>query len=166
MVPLFPPCVPSRADPSGLGNAATIYSSVQGPPGVETPIVVAPGRGLLRVNEQLHIKLQIGSLQQPLFRDAAPFQESRVHVPRRQLRHGAPSSVARQRQRRPSARPAAAESTTSSPRGRRTASGSIMSPSPPQEEEAGQPWPRRGWHLVGCRASRRRRRPSGGHVRR
>jgi hypothetical protein len=33
---LFPPCVPSRADPYGLGHAATIYSSVQGPPGVET----------------------------------------------------------------------------------------------------------------------------------
>jgi hypothetical protein len=28
---------PSRADPSGLGHAATIHSSVQGPPGVETP---------------------------------------------------------------------------------------------------------------------------------
>jgi hypothetical protein len=28
---------PSRADPSGLGHVATIYSSVQGPPGVETP---------------------------------------------------------------------------------------------------------------------------------
>jgi hypothetical protein len=28
-----PPCVPSRADPSGLEHAATIYSSVQGPPG-------------------------------------------------------------------------------------------------------------------------------------
>jgi hypothetical protein len=28
---------PSRADPSGLGHAATIYSSVQGPPGFETP---------------------------------------------------------------------------------------------------------------------------------
>jgi hypothetical protein len=36
-VPFFPPCVPSRADPSGLGHAATIYSSVQGPPGVEMP---------------------------------------------------------------------------------------------------------------------------------
>jgi hypothetical protein len=36
--PFFvPPCVPSRADPSGLGHAATLYSSVQGPPGVETP---------------------------------------------------------------------------------------------------------------------------------
>jgi hypothetical protein len=37
---LFSPlCVPSRADPSGLGHTATIYSSVQGPPGVETPII-------------------------------------------------------------------------------------------------------------------------------
>jgi hypothetical protein len=35
---LFSPlCVLSRADPSGLGHTATIYSSVQGPPGVETP---------------------------------------------------------------------------------------------------------------------------------
>jgi hypothetical protein len=66
-VPFFvPPCVPSRADPSGLGHAATIYSSVQGSPGVETPIVGAPGRGLLRVDEQLPVKLQMGSLQQPL----------------------------------------------------------------------------------------------------
>jgi hypothetical protein len=62
----FPPCVPSRADPSGLGHAATIYSSVQGPPGVETPTVGAPDRGLLRVDKQLPIKLQMGSLQQPL----------------------------------------------------------------------------------------------------
>jgi hypothetical protein len=44
----------------------TIYSSVQGPPGVETPTVGAPGRGLLRVDEQLPVKLQMGSLQQPL----------------------------------------------------------------------------------------------------
>jgi hypothetical protein len=56
---------PSRADPSGLGHAATIHSSVQGPPGVETPTVGAPGRGLLRVDEQLPDKLQMGSLQQP-----------------------------------------------------------------------------------------------------
>jgi hypothetical protein len=62
----FPPLrAPSRADPSGLGHAATIYSSVQGPPGVETPTVGAPGRGLLRVDEQLPVKLQMGSLQQP-----------------------------------------------------------------------------------------------------
>jgi hypothetical protein len=56
---------PSRADPSGLGHAATIYSSVQGPPGIETPTVGMPGRGLLRVDEQLPVKLQMGSLQQP-----------------------------------------------------------------------------------------------------
>jgi hypothetical protein len=50
--PAFPPLrAPSRADPSRLGHAATIYSSVQGPPGVETPTVGAPGRGLLRVDE-------------------------------------------------------------------------------------------------------------------
>jgi hypothetical protein len=36
------------------------------PPGVETPTVGAPGRGLLRVNEQLPIEFQMGSLQQPL----------------------------------------------------------------------------------------------------
>jgi hypothetical protein len=60
-----PLCVPSRANPSGLGHAATIYSSVQGPPGVETPTVGAPGRVLLRVDKQLLVKLQMGSLQQP-----------------------------------------------------------------------------------------------------
>src|SRR5688572_20906897 len=43
-----------------------IYSSVQGPPGVETPTVGAPGRGLLRVNEHLPVEFQMGSLQQPL----------------------------------------------------------------------------------------------------
>jgi hypothetical protein len=43
----------------------TIYSSVQGPPGFETPTVGALGRGLLRVDEQLPVKLQMGSLQQP-----------------------------------------------------------------------------------------------------
>jgi hypothetical protein len=63
---IFPLCVPSRANPSGLGHAATIYSSVQGPPGVETPIVGTLGRGLLRVDEQLPVKFQMGSLQQPL----------------------------------------------------------------------------------------------------
>jgi hypothetical protein len=55
------PCV----DPSGLGHAATLHSSAQGPPGLGTPIVGAPGRGLLRVDEQLLVKLQMGSLQQP-----------------------------------------------------------------------------------------------------
>jgi hypothetical protein len=59
---IVPPCVPSRADPSGLGHGATIYSSVQGPPGVETPTVGVPSRGQLRVDEQLPVKLQMGSL--------------------------------------------------------------------------------------------------------
>jgi hypothetical protein len=36
------------------------------PPGVETSTVGAPGSGLLRVDEQLPVKLQMGSLQQPL----------------------------------------------------------------------------------------------------
>jgi hypothetical protein len=54
--------------PTHLGWDAQrqIYSSVQGPPGVETPTVGAPGRGLLHVNEQLPFELQMGSLQQPL----------------------------------------------------------------------------------------------------
>jgi hypothetical protein len=54
--------------PTHLGWDAQrqIYSSVQGPPGVKTPTVGAPGRGLLRVNEQLPVEFQMGSLQQPL----------------------------------------------------------------------------------------------------
>jgi hypothetical protein len=36
------------------------------PPGVETPTVGALSRSLLRVDEQLPVKLQMGSLQQPL----------------------------------------------------------------------------------------------------
>jgi hypothetical protein len=47
------------------------------------------------------------------------------------------------------------------PHGGRVASGPVPSPSPPTEEEAGQPWPSRRRHLVGCRASRRCRHPSG-----
>jgi hypothetical protein len=40
------------------------------------------------------------------------------------------------------------------PRGGRAAFGSVLPPSSPQEEEAGQLWPSRRRHLVGCRASR------------
>jgi hypothetical protein len=61
-----------RLAPTHLGWDAQrqIYSSVQEPPGVETPTVGTPGRGLLRVNKQLpHC--------------AAPLRESRVHVPQR-----------------------------------------------------------------------------------
>jgi hypothetical protein len=50
----------------GWDTQRQIYSSVQGPPGVETPTVGAPGRGLQRVNEQLPVEFQMGSLQRPL----------------------------------------------------------------------------------------------------
>jgi hypothetical protein len=50
----------------GWDTQRQFYSSVQGPPGVETPTVGAPGRGLLRVDEQLPVEFQMGSLQQPL----------------------------------------------------------------------------------------------------
>jgi hypothetical protein len=55
-----------RARPIWAGARGDIHSSAQGPPGLETPTVGAPGRGLLRVDEQLPVKLQMGSLQQPL----------------------------------------------------------------------------------------------------
>jgi hypothetical protein len=63
---VFPPYVPSRANPSGLGHAATILLVGPGTPRVETLTVGAPGRGLLRVDEQLLVEFQMGSLQQPL----------------------------------------------------------------------------------------------------
>jgi hypothetical protein len=50
----------------GWDTQRQFYSSVQGPPGVETPIVGAPGSGLLRVDEQLPVEFQMGSLQEPL----------------------------------------------------------------------------------------------------
>jgi hypothetical protein len=60
-LPLASPLrAPSRADPSRLGHAAIVYSSVQGPPGVEMLTVGVPGRSLLRVDEQLPVKLQMG----------------------------------------------------------------------------------------------------------
>jgi hypothetical protein len=63
----FPPFV-FRLMPThlGWGTQQQFYSSVQGPPGVETPTVGALGRGLLRVDEQLPVEFQMGSLQQPL----------------------------------------------------------------------------------------------------
>jgi hypothetical protein len=91
-------------------------------------------------------------------------RESRVHVPRRQLRHGtAPSAARRQRQ---SAHPVEATSTTTSPRGGRGTPGSSLPPSSPEETKTGQQWPRKRRHLIGCRtrASRRCRHSSGGHV--
>jgi hypothetical protein len=55
-----------RARPIWAGARGDTHSSAQGPPGLETPTVGAPGRGLLCVDEQLPVKLQMGSLQQPL----------------------------------------------------------------------------------------------------
>jgi hypothetical protein len=49
-----------------LFNDFHSVTSAQGPPGLETPTVGALGRGLLRVDEQLPVKLQMSSLQQPL----------------------------------------------------------------------------------------------------
>jgi hypothetical protein len=40
LTPVSPLRAPSRADTSGLGHAATVYSSVQGPPGLETPTTI------------------------------------------------------------------------------------------------------------------------------
>jgi hypothetical protein len=60
---------PSRADPSGLGHAATIYSSVQGPPGVETPTVsidmISTGAAVYRVHSKLIVlsrRFRIGNV--------------------------------------------------------------------------------------------------------
>jgi hypothetical protein len=67
-ISLIPPCVSSCINPSGQGHAATnsLVGSVEGPRGSETPIVGAPGRGLLRVDKHFPVEFQMGSLQQPL----------------------------------------------------------------------------------------------------
>jgi hypothetical protein len=63
----FPPFVFHLAPTHlGWGTQRQFYSSVQGPLGVEMPTVGALGRGLLRVDEQLPVEFQMGSLQQPL----------------------------------------------------------------------------------------------------
>jgi hypothetical protein len=49
----------------GWGTRRHFTRRPRDPPGLETPTVGAPGRGLLRVDEQLPVKLQMGSLQQP-----------------------------------------------------------------------------------------------------
>jgi hypothetical protein len=50
----------------GWGTRRHFTRRPRDPPGLEMPTVGAPGRGLLRVDEQLPVKLQMGSLQQPL----------------------------------------------------------------------------------------------------
>jgi hypothetical protein len=49
----------------GWGTRRHFTRRPRDPPGLETLTVGAPGRGLLRVDEQLPVKLQMGSLQQP-----------------------------------------------------------------------------------------------------
>jgi hypothetical protein len=63
---VFPPSRSASRRPIWAGARGDNLLVGPGTPGVETPIVGAPGRGLLRVDEQLPIKLQMGSHQQPL----------------------------------------------------------------------------------------------------
>jgi hypothetical protein len=62
----FPPSCSASRRPIWTGTRGDNSLVGPGTPGVETPTVGAPGRGLLRVDEQLPVKLQMGSLQQPL----------------------------------------------------------------------------------------------------
>jgi hypothetical protein len=61
---LPPSCFVSRR-PIWAGARGDNLLVGPGTPRVETPTVGAPGRGLLCVDEQLPVKLQMGSLQQP-----------------------------------------------------------------------------------------------------
>jgi hypothetical protein len=163
----FPSCVPSCANPSGQGHAAinSLVGSIEGPPGSETPTVGAPGRSLLRVNEHLPVEFQMSSLQQPLqprtmlrfgsleFMSLDGSYDMVLLPPQHDSNNDGRQLTQQRRTRR-----------RLPPRGGRAASGFAPPPSSPQEEETGQPWPGRRRHLVGCRASRRRRHPSGGHV--
>jgi hypothetical protein len=63
--PFSPLCSISRR-PIWAGTRNDNLLVGPGTPRVETPTVGAPCRGLLRVDEQLPVKLQMGSLQQPL----------------------------------------------------------------------------------------------------
>jgi hypothetical protein len=61
----FPPSCSVSRRPIWAGTHGDNLLVGPGTPGVETPTVGAPGRGLLLVDEQLPVKLQMGSLQQP-----------------------------------------------------------------------------------------------------
>jgi hypothetical protein len=60
------PCVPSCANPSGQGHAATNLLVGLRTPRVRNTDSWRAGRGLLRVNEHFPVEFQMGSLQQPL----------------------------------------------------------------------------------------------------
>jgi hypothetical protein len=132
---VLPPCVPSCANPSRLGHAATILLVGRGTPWVETPIVGAPGRGLLHVDEQLPVELQMGSLQQPLqtgtllrfgsleFMSLDGSYDMVLLPPQRDSDNGGRQPVRRRRTRR-----------CLPPRGGRAASRSVSPPSSPQRK--------------------------------
>jgi hypothetical protein len=64
---ILPPLCSISRQPIWAGTRSDNFTRrSKDPPGVETPTVGAPGRGLLRVNEQLPVEFQMGSLQQPL----------------------------------------------------------------------------------------------------
>jgi hypothetical protein len=63
----FPPSRSISRRPIWAGARGDNSLVGPGTPGLETPTVGAPGRGLLRVEEQLPVKLQMGSLQQPFW---------------------------------------------------------------------------------------------------
>jgi hypothetical protein len=62
---LFAPLCSVSRRPIWAGTRSDNLLVGPGTPGVETPTVGTPGRGLLRVDEQLSVKLQMGSPQQP-----------------------------------------------------------------------------------------------------
>jgi hypothetical protein len=63
---VFPPLCSVSRQPIWAGACSDNLLVGPGTPGVETPTAGALGRGLLRVDEQLPVKFQMGSLQQPL----------------------------------------------------------------------------------------------------
>jgi hypothetical protein len=162
---VFPPCVPSRANPSGLGHAATILLVGPGTP---------PG------SKRRQLARQVGAccvLTNNFPLSSRWVVSSNLFSPGRCSASGASSSCPSTAATTWYSFPRSTAATTTAvsspgggrlddvfPRGRRAAFGFVPSPSSPQKEETGQSWPGRRRHLVGCRASRRRRHPSGGHV--
>jgi hypothetical protein len=61
-----PPLCSISRQPIWAGARNDNFTRRSRDPRVETPTFGAPGRGLLRVDEQLPIEFQMGSLQQPL----------------------------------------------------------------------------------------------------
>jgi hypothetical protein len=139
----------------GWDTQRQFYSSVQGPLGVETPTVGAPGRGLLRVVEQPSSSRWVVSsnLFSPGCCSVSGVSSSCPSTATTTWYSFLRSATATTAAVSP---PGGGGLDDVFPRGGRAASGSVPPYSSPQEEEVGQPWPGRRRHLVGCRASRRR----------